>query len=185
MQDHRLVLYPLDSSLKPDLQGLQQALLETGLIGERHDWQGQQHFLPGEHFLERVTFLGCSPFINLAPPENDAQGSEYCHIQLANVKEQAEFLGGGNVRVPRCPHCKQALDNWQAGLAEPESFSCGYCGENVPLSSVNWRRSAAFACCSVHIWGIHDGEAVPSERLMTVLKEATGSDWGYFYWQSI
>jgi hypothetical protein len=184
MQHHCLVLYPLDHATRVDPQQLQQALAATGLTGELHDWQGEQHFLAGEHFLERVTFLGCSPFIHLVPPENDAQGSDYCHIVVKAQGNELAFLGGDNVRTPRCPHCRQTLDDWQQGLEHSEVFSCSHCGKPAPLSSLNWRRSAAFARSSVWIYGIHDGEAVPSERLMTDLVAATGCAWGYFYSQS-
>lgn len=184
MQDHRLVLYPLDSTVTVDGKRLTQLLTESGLIGEEHDWQGEAHFLPGAHFLEQVVFLGCSPFINLAPPGDDKQGSEYCHIALPSVTQPPAFLGGDNVRTPSCPHCKQAIENWRDGLAASEDFTCQACGEAISLPDINWRRSAAFARCSVQIWGIHDGEAVPSDLLMKLLAELAGSEWGYFYRQS-
>lgn len=184
MQHHCLVLYPLDPATQVDAPLLQEALAATGLTGEAHDWQGEQHFLPGEAFLERVTFLGCSPFIHLLPPGDDALGNEYCHIAIPDRGNGLRFLGGDNVRTPACPHCKQPLQDWREGLADSEAFSCVHCAGPAPLPALNWRRSAAFARCSVHIYGIHDGEALPSERLMADLAAATGDEWGYFYSQS-
>lgn len=184
VSDHRLVLYPTDIELAVNRQSLLQVLHETGLLGDEHDWQGEKHFLPGERFLEQVIFLGCSPYINLAPPESDAQGSEYCHIGLAMDCSSPQFLGGDNVRTPRCPLCKEPLENWRDGLEDDSIFQCQQCGEKLLLSELNWRRSAAYARCSVQIWGVHDGEAVPSELLMTALAKLTGCKWAYFYRQS-
>ena len=184
MSDHRLVLYPTDIEVAVDKDSLLQVLHDTGLVGDDHDWQGEKHFLPGERFLEQVIFLGCSPYINLAPPQDDAQGSEYCHIGLPGNCDTAEFIGGDNVRTPRCPFCKQPLENWRDGVASKDNFHCQQCGEKLSLAELNWRRSAAYARCSVHIWGVHDGEAVPSELLMTALSKLTGCKWAYFYRQS-
>ena len=184
MKDHRLVLYPSNVDASVSKQSLIQVLSDTGLTGEQHAWQGEQHFLPGEHFLERITFLGCSPHIHLAPPEDDSLGSEYCHIGVSECGEQVQFLGGDNVRTPTCPFCKQPLQNWRDAIADTDNFHCGQCGEKVRLSELNWRRSAAYAPCSVQIWGVHDGEAVPAEALLTALKQLSGCKWGYFYRQS-
>lgn len=184
MNDHRLVLYPGNIDVTLNRQSLIQALRGIGLAGEEHAWQGELHYLPGERFLEMITFLGCSPHIHLAPPEDDSLGSEYCHIGLSGFGDQPRFFGGDNVRTPPCPYCKQPLQDWREALADTDNFHCGQCGEKLSLAELNWRRSAAYASCALQIWGVHDGEAVPAEALLTMLQQLSGSKWGYFYRQS-
>lgn len=181
MQDNRLVLTPCDTGASLPAQGeLLRLLRELGLAGEQFEWQGEQHCLPGERFLDLISFLGCSPLINIEPTTD---GSEFCHIVVARF-DSPRFLAGKNTRQPRCPACKQGMPVWRDWVDTPlTAHRCPLCGAELQLAGLNWRRSAAVACAAISIYGVHDSEAVPTELLLTALERHTGQRWTYFYQQ--
>lgn len=181
MQDNRLVLYPRDAGyVLPADCDLPAVLRQLGLAGETLHWQGELHYRAGERFLDLVSFLGCSPAINIEPTEGDG---EFCHIAVASY-DAPQLLAGSNTRVPRCPACKGELTGWHAWKPAPiQEHACPHCDATLRLVDLNWRRTAAVACVAVYIYGVHDSEAVPSDLLMTALSESTGQRWAYYYQQ--
>jgi len=189
--DNRLVLYPRAIGARVDLATLLTVLRNNGLIAgelpaESVNGITGQYFI-GERFFDHVSFLGCSPHLNLAPSENgDDSGDEFCHIGIESG-DSVKFLGGDNVRAPQCPQCKAVDEDWQAVMPRwqkaPEVFTrqCQQCGATKPLQMFNWRRTAGFAAVSIHIWGVHQSEAVPNDGLLMELEALTRCPWEYFY----
>lgn len=193
--DNRLILYPSEMNARLDLSVLLPVLQNIGLLVEElpaasvNGLQGQ--YLVGERFFEHVSFLGCSPQLQLTPPaKGDDMTAEFCHVGI-DCSNEIRFLGGDNVRAPQCTQCKSIDKDWQSILPEwqkaPEMFSwqCPHCGATKPLHLFNWRRTAGFAAVSVHIWGVHQSEAVPNEGLLNALKALTHCPWQYFYRNSL
>jgi len=189
--DNRLVLYPRAIGARVSLPALLKTLLEIGLIGDQipparvNGMDG--HYLTGSRFFEHISFVGCSPNLKLEPPEEGEQDiTEFCHIGL-DCGDEVRFLGGDNVRSPQCTQCKTVVDDWQASMPRwrkaPEVFThqCSKCGATKPLQMFNWRRTAGFAAVSIHIWGVHQSEAVPNSALLSTLEALTRCPWEYFY----
>lgn len=182
----KLILHPKDPEVVPqDLQLLLQGLHETGLLGEPFEYQQQPHFEAGGHFLELITFLGCSPVIGLEPSEDD---DKFCHLHVRGPKEQVEFMYSNGDVSPRCPKCRYAVHDWpdliQQWQQDPlcRLWDCPECGAETDLYRMNWRQAAGFGRLFIEVWGIFPHEAVPTEPLLNTLARLTdGQDWSFFY----
>ncbi len=139
-------------------------------------------YLPGKDFLNLLTFLGCSPNINLAPEDGD----KFCTIRLSEVEDNARCLGYTNTIQPKCPHCKKKIKNWQDNSDWQNASSllnCDSCGKQSNMYSLKWRQEAGYGRYAIAINHIYPHEAVPSESLLSRLRDTTGFDWQYFYSQ--
>ena len=58
---------------------------------------------------------------------------------------------------------------------------CPGCGQSTLPAGLNWRQSGGYAQLFLDIWGIHTAEAVPSDRLLDGLGQASGGPWHFFY----
>lgn len=186
MTVNQLILLPAaPQATLPDKRALLYRLEQCGFIGTPLMFNGQQHYRPGDNFLQLMTFLGCSPVVALGEP--GATGDEFCHIQLDGPSDALRFIGGSNVKTPRCPGCGFRVETWPAlvedWLANPESiWRCPLCGKEYALPRLRWRQCAGFGRLFLRVWGIFEGEAVPSEELLKVLREVSGLEWQYFYY---
>lgn len=182
MQVPRLIFHPNIPDVIADPDALQAALSEIGFIGEPRDEDRQHSFYVGEHFLELLTFLGCSPVIALGPEE----GERYCYIETATF-QQPRFIAGSQPFQPRCRHCRQAIPDWQQQLDGLEDMAhaklqCGHCQRLMPLSEVNWKHSAGIARQMISVYNIYLHEAVPGEKILATLAQTTPAcEWRYFY----
>ena len=182
---HQLILHPLDMNAEFDSPAILAGLNRIGLIGDDFELAGERHYRPGEHFLELITFLGCSPVVSLGEP--GLTGDEFCYISLLPLREEPFFLHGDNIKPPRCPNCRHANPAWkqliQAWQQDRQAYryTCPECQGQYPLPRLKWRQSAGFLRSGIVIWGIHEGEAVPSEQLLDTLRQTSHIPWGYFY----
>lgn len=185
MSTAKLVLHPTDSDAAPTQATIIQNLLELEFIGADFSLDGQTHFYTGAAFLEGVCFLGCAPSIQLDPPpaaadpQAEARTGGFCHIQLQGSTERPQARYQPD-QGPRCRHCRAtlpatALIGWNSRLA------CPSCGQASTPSTLNWRQSGGYSRLYLDIWGIHTGEAVPSDRLLEGLALASGGPWSFFY----
>jgi len=189
----KLLLHPVDpdTAAVPE-DRLARDLQAIGLIGDRTPL-GKTVFYPvGEQFLQLVTFLGCSPAIELDPPddplelENASAAGRFCHVFISSG-EQLRFRGDGQTRTPRCPRCrspepdwKARLQSWQAGQHGPD-WTCQDCGFRGRLSDLVFRKTAGFGRTFLEIRGIYPSEAVPGPTLLETLASLTGNPWTTIY----
>ncbi len=190
--DNRLILFPRAIGARTSMPALLSVLEKAGLIADElapDSVDGKtDRYIVGQRFFEHISFLGCSPSLKLEPPSAEQQGAdaEFCHVGV-DCSDEVKFIGGNNVRSPQCPQCKAVEDDWQSLIPSwrkaPEVFTrqCAGCGATKPLHMFNWRRTAGFAAMSVHIWGVHQSEAVPNEGLLKDLEGLTRCPWEYFY----
>jgi Zn ribbon nucleic-acid-binding protein len=171
---------------------LAQELQAIGLIGGPVPL-GKGVFYPvGEQFLQLVTFLGCSPAIELDPPRDPQElveasaAGRFCHVFITS-RGQLQFRGDNQTRTPRCPRCrspephwKARLQTWQEGKHVPE-WNCQACGYSGRLSDLVFRKSAGFGRTFLEIRGIYPSEAVPGPDLLDTLAALTGSPWTAIY----
>ena len=168
------------------------ALQAIGLIGERIPLGNAGFYPAGEQFLQLVSFLGCSPAIELDPPDDpeqlaaDSAAGRFCHIFISSG-EQLQFRCDSQTRAPGCPRCrkpephwKPALQAWQQGKQGPE-WECQSCGFRGSLSDLVFRKSAGFGRTFLEIRGIYPSEAVPGSVLLDTLASLTGGPWTTIY----
>lgn len=193
---HKLVLCPthVDHGVV-DSATLVTTLQDIGLLATPvcHNLPGG--YRAGEHFLQLVSFLGCSPAIELEPPLDPEEcahacaSGRLCHVRIPAPDQRIRFRGDTRLPTPRCPHCRKAEEHWPELLARwrlaPQAgdWECRICGYQGRLFDLNFRQRGAFGRCFVDIWGIHPAEAVPDESLLSSLAGLSGGAWKYLYLQ--
>jgi hypothetical protein len=177
----RLVLAPADALQAPPMEALNTYLRDCGLLGE--PLPGGR-FRVGERFLQLITFMGCSPHIELEPPTH---GGSFCHLRLLGPFTTARLLLGRNTQPPRCHACRSRVSRWQEQLpgwcerpAEP-TVTCPRCGHRQRPVDLGWRQSGGFGRCFIQVEEVFPGEAVPVPGLIQGLRRISGCPWGYFY----
>ena len=137
------------------------------------------HYLPGEKFLSLITFLGCSPNINLFPVENET----HCFISLLEQTSEAQCLGYTSTVNPKCPNCKKRIADWKTENWNKagEICSCDKCNTQTPYAELNWKHECGFSRGGFEIAHIYPHEAVPTEQLLNKLEKATSFKWNYCY----
>jgi hypothetical protein len=180
MSTGRLILAPADPrAAPPSKASLLNSLDALELIGSPLD-SAQDRYLAGGRFLELISFMGCSPHVELEPPPDGTDG--FCHIALMGPLDRPRLLYGPYTSPPRCPACRGRLEDWRETLTSADTMlDCARCGERFPATRLVWRRTGGFARIAVEIRNIFPSEAVPVPELMTRLARDTGQDWGYFY----
>lgn len=195
MSAYKLLLYPGN----PDCTAPAAAALATGLqaIGFIAAPVTLAHgvFYPtGTNFLQLVSFLGCSPAIELDPPADPAtletarERGSFVHVYI-DCDAQLRLRADPGTPPPRCPACRQPAADWhdtlRAWRANPAllAWTCRHCGHAGRLTDLRFRRSAGFARAWVEIRGIHPSEAVPNDALLSRLREITGCEWRHLYLQ--
>lgn len=183
----KLVLHPrqADAIIKPgDLQSM---LAKAGLLGAAANYRGEAIYLPGEHFLSLLTFMGCAPTVNFSPPEDGGFDPNFCYIGLPPPAARAQFIGNRQIaRAPRCRACRKPIQNWGGLLdqwqeAENSVFACPHCAAEQRLENLDWRQRAGFARVWVDIFGIFEAGAVPTPGLLDTLQALGIGPWNYFY----
>lgn len=172
--------------------------LDTG-SPDGHDTNA---YFTGDHYLELVNYLGCSPSVAFEPapdnhPGNQSGDPAFCHIRL-HVSTQPGIINcRAQPKKPQCPHCNKPLASWQPGhgtaVQDPSrnlatshnnaltDLHCENCGNSASPHLFNWRKSAGVACIFVEITDIFPREAVPQDNLLNALENATGYRWQHFY----
>ena len=168
-----------------DQGGVISHLTNLGLVGA-HYGDTPVAYLAGPKFLQLITFLGCSPQLQLEPPADGSQN--FCHIRLHGPFEKPRLLSAANTRPPRCPACGKGLAQWHQmepiwrnGNSESKII-CQSCGQSASPADLDWRRKAVFGHYFIEICGVFPEEAVPLPALMESLR-GEGAPWRYFYLQ--
>lgn len=186
MSVSRLVIYPDDYDYLPqNREQIQQALSGIGFIGEAlSSSDNQLRFLIGEQFLNFVTFLGCSPAIEIEPlPDGN---EDFCHVHISPVFAQLEFVADAAGKGPRCPHCRHEETDWQTLVKNWQAdntlqYDCPGCQQQTGLLSLNWRKAAFAAHVFIEVYSVFPNEAVLADKVLSTLQQATGVPWKYFY----
>jgi len=188
----KLIFFPKSTDNIFDTQSILNALIKSQfIITEAHD---TNHYLPGERFLSLITFLGCSPNINIFPVE----GESHCFISFIEPTEFPHCVGYTKTVNPKCPNCTKRIADWKTsdwqllggnlpGGIIPEEIlpgklcKCDKCQVQTPYAELNWKHECGFARCGFMVNHIHPHEALPTDQLLDLLKQATGFEWDYSY----
>jgi hypothetical protein len=150
-------------------------LKNTGLIADSIPGKEQSYYT-GDNFLELVSFMGCSPSINLIPQKDD---DKFSFIKLVSSQEIIA-LTSRHTHSPHCPHCKKAEKNWLT-IMTGTALQCSSCGLTSAPWHYNWRQSAGFGRFFIELTEIYPKEAIPQPSLLSALEKHHGISWSYFY----
>lgn len=144
-------------------------------------------FLVGEAFLQLITFMGCSPNIELTPP---SCGGPFCYIRIEGPWIEPRLLYGDKTQAPRCSTCRNRIITWRESLplwlAQPQNLvaECQRCGHTQRPLDLSWRKDAGFGRLFVIVENVFPGEAIPVPKFLLELERTTGTFWKYFYAQN-
>ena len=177
MNTGSLLLHPASAPSHVDPGRTLDLLRELCFIAEPLQGDGNAYLI-GAGFLQLITFMGCSPHIEVEPPADG--GMNFCHVEL-HWMASPRLMFGANTRPPRCPVCRKAMNTPASSVASATRLHCPHCGSDCTVESLLWRRDAGFADCFIEVHSVFPGEAVPTEGLLRRLQSLGGGDWGYFY----
>ncbi|VAX11727.1 hypothetical protein MNBD_GAMMA25-2143 [hydrothermal vent metagenome] len=191
---YRLVLHPQDANCIPESTEIVRLALQAAeFIGEIHletgveDKSGNaaQDFLVGERFLQLLTFMGCSPNINLEPQYHGDH--DFCHIRMSPLLAQPQFRSHERDVFARCPECGRRDNDWRARLEDWQvnssqiNYQCPHCHQSMSLYDLRWRQQAGFARFFIDVFSIFPQEAIPTDNLLGVLNKTCAQPWNYFF----
>ena len=193
MPAYKLILLPADPLCPPvNCEQLAGELQAIGLIGAAVALEGDVFYPTGDNFLQLVSFLGCSPMIELDPPADlttlasASANGKFCHLFLSCTAALA-FRADSQCPPPRCPECRQPLADWQTAIAawkqhpEQSDWTCAACGFSGRLADLSFRKAAGFGRTFIEIRGIYPSEAVPTDALLALLQRLTNGPWKTIY----
>ena len=173
-----LYLAPQQPEPSLSLAVVQTVLAKLAIIGDPID---EQTFLAGAGFSREVVYAGCSPHLVMTPPDDGSR--QFCHVALHGPFTSPQLVLGPNTVKPRCPRCRQRLNNWRDWLADGwsanQALPCASCRTPLVPCAVDWREQAICARVMVELRNVFPGEATPSDRLLAALQDATATPWRY------
>jgi hypothetical protein len=191
---HKLLLHPADPqypAVATDV--LAECLQSIGLIGEPVRLRAETIYPVGEQFLQLITFLGCSPRIELELPsdvESQEAGSKdgrFCHVSLTSNDGDLQFRADKHGTEPRCPLCRKPDPQWRDRLHAWQAdrhqlhWACTLCNYTGQITDLNFRKSAGFGRNFIEIRGVYPSEAIPGTALLASLQALTGCNWNTLY----
>ncbi len=167
----KLHLYPEKPDYSFDNESLISCLKNIKFIDSEIS---ESRFTTGDELVSLLTFMGCSPNIELEPQDD----KPYCYIEIENY-ETIQLKAGKNLKPAKCPNCKSAIKTF---IRKHEShFECPECSNEYDFHKLNWRKSAFMAKCWITIGNIYESEAIPSDQLLLALQSETNQKWKYAY----
>ena len=193
MPAYKLMLLPADPGCPPvNCEQLAGELQTIGLIGEPVALEDNVFYPTGDNFLQLISFLGCSPMIELDPPADPATllaasaAGKFCHLFL-NCTASLAFRADSQCPPPRCPDCRQPVPDWQTAIEAWQQHTvqtdwiCANCGFTGQLTDLAFRKAAGFGRTFIEIRGIYPSEAVPTDALLRTLQGLTNGPWKTIY----
>lgn len=187
MEIPQLVFHARDPHWQPQqLQPFVAYLQERQFLGMSIAAGPAQRYLAGESFLQNISFMGCSPAIEFAPPDtNPASVEKFTHIRFSEIYPDIHFCYDLRQSKPRCLQCRARLDNWYSqfahGISAQQTLRCSRCDNQAQLMQLPWRRTAGFGRFFIQILNIYPQEAVPTDAFLAQLSRYTATQWDYFY----
>lgn len=164
--EFKLHLYPTDTHSFFDCNVLNEILSDLKFIGKPISSQPITRYEVGDNFLSLLTFMGCSPNIELDPNK----GKPFCYVEIEK-SDSPVFLAGKNLKPAKCPYCKNTL----------KQPSCTTCNKHIEPKSLNWRKTAFISSIWITVGNIYELEAIPNDALLMALEKQTGVKWKVAY----
>ena len=166
-------------------------LHQVGLIGVSFGEQmdnavGGQRYLVGENFLQHISFMGCAPAVEFAPPDDasldaDTQ-DQYTFIYLPELFNKPLWQADLMMAKAGCPACKKRTAASTKHVDKIEgTYTCPHCQQQSPVCDVEWSEFGGCAVTMFSIVNVYPKEAIPSGNLINQLSTLTNVAWRYFY----
>ena len=185
-QIHKLVLHPRHANFTlTSWDGLIARLQEVEFLDKPLNKEHQNRFLVGERFLQYITFMGCSPAVELSPPTDGSL--DFCHIHISEIYPEPRFRSASQNVFARCPQCRKRITNWGQAVSlwskdsSAVNFNCDKCAEQTSLYQLGWRHTAGFARMFIDIYSIYPQEGIPTDQFLSLLETQTEAKWDYFF----
>ena len=193
MPAYKLILLPADPWSPPvHCERLAEELQAIGLIGAPAALADEIFYPTGENFLQLISFLGCSPRIELDPPADRSTllaastAGKFCHLFLSCTASLV-LRADSQCPPPRCPDCRQpvadwhtVIETWRQHPVQPD-WVCAHCGFTGQPTDLAFRRTAGFGRTFIEIRGIYPSEAVPTDVLLGTLQGLSNGPWKTIY----
>ena len=178
-----LFLCPSQSDFALDnISGLVSALQEAGFIAHPlHATRENNAFFTGDHYLDYVAYMGCSPSIqfDISGTSGDPD-SNFCHVKIHLYDTERLIVSQQHARAPHCPGCSKPVKNWRDHRIGTQIL-CDHCNRLAAIKDYNWRKMAGYARLFIEITDIFPKEAIPQQLLLDTLKSFSKTGWLYFY----
>lgn len=183
MTSGSLFLHPQDPQIAPSITELVPLLESLGLLGK--PLPNRDHsFLVGPRFLDLVSFMGCSPYVELEPSADST--NDFCHLVIHSLPAP-RLMFGMNTRSPRCPACRKPVSESAEQLATKAAkdiqtmLTCHHCAAVSAIKDLRWRGDGGLGRTFIEVCNIFPGEAIPVDGLLNRLGREYGTEWNYFY----
>ena len=186
MSDSKLVLYLRGPEAAiPDPDVLKSELRSVGFLGSEYAVVEGQRYRTGTRFGKLLDF---PPSRRVGGEDEEAEAKErHRSIQIPEVLEEIDFLGGANADAPSCT-CGVAVDDWTTMLDDWRAdrngyvWPCAACGGKKKPWDLDWHHAGGFGRVTIDVLGIELGEATPSTELIEALERSGASGWDYYYY---
>jgi len=176
------------------LTTLLNGLNKLGFIGKAvFSSNAAQEYCAGDSFLQSVTFMGCSPYIEFEPPAQlkSDDVADFCFIRVSATKGENVLYHAGQLEklttIPRCGQCRKVIMDWADNaplLQTMHYFSCSNCGSHLTQDDLDWRKASGSGNLFIEVLNVYLQEAVPTDAFLQQLKKLSASPWQYFYTDS-
>ena len=201
MSDNKLVLHPANpNAVFNDSATLINKLKKNCFLGESKGISenpyslGEHFFETGKNFLKLVDFYFSHKALVLDNPSvspknaNIVDSKKLCYISIPKPSLDPQYLGGFYTPSPNCPNCDyqysnpfELIDTWFKKDKFISAQNCPECEESFFINELDWEKCVGFSRQTISIWNVRAGEAIPSDKLLTLLQNITNTDWTYFY----
>ena len=108
MPAYKMLLHPAEPAWTTEPGILASSLQALGLLSPPRPLGEDVYYPTGDQFLQLVTFLGCSPSIELDPPADQADlaaasaSGQFCHAFITRSRQPRLRADARTTPVPRC-----------------------------------------------------------------------------------
>lgn len=172
---YSLYLYSINN-ITESRSSLQQYLIKHQFISTPSNANAVK---PGNHLMAYINFLGCSPSLVSGYRDTTIVLHEYSKLTA---------MGGDSIETVRYPECKHPVHEpvklLQRFSSSDDRWICPTCEHEGQFDQINWRKTAGISKLFIEITSIFPKEAIPSEKLLTLLSAYSKSEWMWFYSRS-
>ncbi len=188
-----LILIPVNHQQLSTFQiNISDVLLKLNVIKKAIIKDNTEYFFAGDNYLQFISFLGCSPFLNFDSKEDLTLSdlkqtiADLNYIQIISNSVEYNFQNTEYGIKAICPACKKKILEWQSLITQWQSdlkleTNCQQCQKNISLLDINWKKTAGFFKTAIIFHGIQAELALPSDNFLMQLENITKVQWRYFY----
>ncbi len=167
-------------------------LYDLGIINKTIIETNPHYFFAGDNYLQHISFLGCSPYLNFEPQKkltssdlnNTIADLNYIHFYCSTETVCFKNTDFGVKAV--CPKCRTKISEWRNLISNWEKNSelkanCPECQQTLNITDIDWKKTAGFFNTAILFYGIQAELAVPTDNFLAQLNGMTKTEWHYFY----